>query len=193
MEPNNIIFDTSRLTVICSGAFENIEMIRDERVRKASGKTIGFSDNKEEKIIDRRVIDQDYIEFGMMHQFMARLSVIVELNKNTKESLKNIMLNSSASATEIAKYKLEDRGFEIEYTPDFYDELASHALNLGNGVRGIKKVLQNVLTSIHIESIDPEKVEKIVFNGKVINNANEIILIPREKQNVKKKVNSKNK
>ena len=186
-EPKMIIFDTSRLTIICQGAFENIEMIRDERVRKAMGKTIGFSDNKVEKFIDTKVIDKDYVEFGMMHQFMARLSVIVELNKNTKESLKNIMLNSSASATKIAKYKLEDRGFEIEYTPDFYDELALHALNLGNGVRGIKKVLQNVLTSIHIESIDPEKIEKIVFNGKVINDPNEIILIKREKQNVKKK------
>ena len=35
-------------------------------------------------IIDTNIIDKDYVEFGMIKQFMARFPVIVNLNKNTK-------------------------------------------------------------------------------------------------------------
>ena len=172
------------MTVVCSGAFENIELVRNERIRRAQGGKIGF-DNKRDIKIDPEIIDKDYVEYGMQRQFMARLPVIINLNKNTVESLKNIMLNSSISALKIGKFKLEEAGFEIEYQDDFYDELAKEALALDIGARGIEKAYQRVLTNIHIEDINPMDVEKIVFTGNCVHNPKDIILVPKEKVKVK--------
>ncbi len=186
-EPEPIIFDTSRLTVICSGAFEGIEKIRDERLR--GKRRIGFANPGEiEEEKTGEIIDKDFVEFGMMRQFMARLSVIINLNKNNVQTLIKIMKESSSSKLEIARYKLQDKGIEVEYTDDFYEALALSACKLEIGVRGIEKELERVLTSIHIEDIEPSEVQKIIFTGQVVSDPKAIILVPREKSKVKKLV-----
>lgn len=187
--PQIILFDTSRLTIICQGAFEDIEMYQEERIRKSnsSGK-VGFGSRKEDIFVEKGLIDKDYVKFGMQHQLMARLPIIINLNKNTVESLRRIMENSSISPLKIEKIKLEECGFEVEYTTDFYDELSKYALMLGDGARGISKALQKVLTSIHVEDLEPEKVEKIIFNGQVVHEPSAIILVPKAKENVKQMV-----
>lgn len=185
-----VMFDTSRLTVICSGAFEGIEKYRDKRLGKE--KRLGFGTHQEEEVNndtigtdENKIIDADYVSYGMNKQFMARLPLMVELNKNTVESLVNIMKLSISSALKVEKYILEDRGIEIEYTESFYTELAKEALALEIGARGISKALERVLSSIHIEDIDARDVSKIVFDGEVVNNPEKIILIPREKDKQK--------
>ncbi len=180
-------FDTSKLTIILSGAFEGIEEIRDERIKKLLGTSkVGFSNEKEKKLtIDKEIIDKDYVNFGMSRQFMARIPVIVNLEKNTKESLKNIMINSSASALKIESIRLNERGISLEYTDEFYDALAEEALKLNIGVRGIDKVLQKVLTDINIQDIESSKIEKIILDKDVIEDANKVILIPKNNEKVK--------
>ena len=175
---SEVMFDTSRLTVICSGAFENLEKYRDKRVGKMN---IGFANNNSNKIIDNEITDDDYVAFGMRKQFMARFPVIINLVKNTKESLIRIMKDSNLSALKIEKFKLEDKGIQVEFQEDFYEKLAEYALQMNIGARGIKKAFERVLTNIHIENIDEEEVQKIIFTGETINNPNSIILVPREK------------
>ena len=181
------MFDTSRLTIIASGAFEDIEKIRDQRVKKEKTGAIGFSNTKDNKIIDTNITDKDYVEFGMIKQFMARFPVIVNLTKNSKESLKNIMLNSSASALKIEAFKLKSLGIKMEFTDDFYDELASLAISLEIGVRGIDKAFQNILSKIHIEDIDYASVGKIILNKECIYDSSKLIIIPKQKIKVKRK------
>ena len=182
-----IMFDTSRLTIIASGAFENIEKIRDQRVKKETTGVIGFNNTKENKNIDTNITDKDYVEFGMIKQFMARFPVIVNLSKNTKESLKNIMINSEASALKIEAFKLNSLGLKIEFTDDFYDELSKIALSLEIGVRGIDKAFQTILSKIHIEDIDYLSVDKIILNKECIYDPSKVIIIPKKKNKNKRK------
>lgn len=193
-EPREVFFDTSRLTVICSGAFEGIEDIRDQRIKKMRGNaTMGFSNAKELPLtIDSEVIDKDFVKFGMMRQFIARFPVIVNLEKNTKESLISIMINSTSSALVIEKERLHERGIELEFTDDFFDKLAEEAVKLDIGVRGIDKVLQKVLTDINIQDIDSDEISMIVLNGDVITDASKVFLVPKKEEKVLKKVNKKN-
>lgn len=178
LQEEKIMFDTSRLTVICSGAFEGIEDYRDKRIGK---KKAGF-DREIKKGVEQGVTTEDYIAYGMNKQFMSRLPKVVELNKSTKESLIKVMKESESSKLKIEKYKLEDRGLEIEYTEDFYEGLAEVALKKKTGARGIEQALSNVLDSINIESIRSSEVAKIILNKEVIDNPNSVILIKRTKQ-----------
>ena len=185
--PEEIMFDTSRLTVIISGAFEGIEKIRDQRVKKESVGTIGFTTGGVKKEIDKNIIDKDYVEFGMIKQFMARFPVIVNLSKNNQESLKNIMLYSKSSPLKIEAFKLNTLGVKVEYTDDFYDELAKISLSMDIGARGNDKALQYVLSKIHIEDFDYSNIEKIIFNKECIYNPDALIVIPKTKGKVKRK------
>ncbi len=193
--PEEIYFDTSRLTIICLGAFEGIEEYRDQRLRKAKGvaKT-GFGDpteKSERKIskIEEDVTDKDLVSFGIRKQFVVRFPVVIKLNKNTKESLKNIMYYSTHSALRNCEYILNKHGIEVEYMDTFIDRLAEYAISLNDGVRGIEKVLQYILTGIPIFDVYLSDTAKIIFNPECIDDPEKIILIPRDekgKQMIKK-------
>ena len=183
IQEQKIMFDTSKLTVICSGAFEGIEEYRDKRIGK---KKAGF-DREIKEGVEKGVTTDDYIAFGMNKQFMSRLPKVIELNKSTKESLIRIMKESESSKLKIEKFKLEDRGIEIEYTEDFYEGLAEVALKKKTGARGIEQALSNVLESINIESIRGSEISKIILNKEVIDNPEKVILVERSKQKKLKK------
>ena len=180
-QEEKILFDTTRLTVICSGAFENIEEYRDKRLGRRKP---GF-EREIRSDVDQNITIDDYLTYGMNKQFMSRFSKIVELNKSTKESLIKVMKESESSKLKIEKYKLEDRGIEVEYTEDFYEGLAEVALKRKTGVRGIEQALTKVLDSINIEDIKASEVSKIILTKDVISDPSKVILIERSK--VKKK------
>lgn len=183
-----LMFDTSRLTVICSGAFENIEQIRESRL--GVKKTMGFGSKPEAKPDqDPKIIDEDYVKYGMNRQFMARLGVIVNLNKLMPEDLKNIMINSKTSELVIQKKIAELEGLELEYEDSFYEALSQKAFNKKIGARGIEKAFNEVLDNIKFIDINPMVYSKVIFTGECIDDPTKIILIEREKAKelVKKK------
>ena len=182
INPKFLYFDTSRLTIICSGAFEGIESLRDERIGR---KKVGFG-NQDVKAEDEAITDTDYINYGIKSQFMRRVKQIVELTDVTKEQFINIMKTSRSSALKVEKDTYEDQGIEIEYTDDFYDTLADKALSLKQGVTGIEKALLKVLQNINIQDIKPSKVKKIILNGNVVNDPNEVVLVERGKVKTKR-------
>ena len=147
-----------------------------ENTREILKKTQGL----EVKDIDKKLTYDDYINYGMIKQFMARMKVFIYLDKNTKESLINIMKNSDVSAlkTEIVRHLSED--IALEYTEDFYEKLAERALSYNIGVRGIGTAFEDVLEEIKLEDINPKEVGKIIFTGDVVNNPNAIVLVPRD-------------
>jgi ATP-dependent Clp protease ATP-binding subunit ClpX len=172
-----VYFDTSRLTIICSGAFEGIEAIRDERVGR---KKVGFG-NQEVKKEDAVISDVDYISYGMKSQFMRRVKQVIELKNVSKEQFIDIMKNSKSSSLKVEQDTLRDQGIEVEYTEDFYSALADKALQMKQGVTGIEKALLNVFQSINIQDIRPSKIQKIILSADVINDPSKVVLIEREK------------
>ena len=177
-----VYFDTSRLTIVISGAFEGIENIRDERIGKRQA-GFGCQDTTGK---DTSITTEDYVSYGITAQFMRRVKNVIELNDISKEQLITIMKESKSSALKVTQDTARDEGIEIEYTDDFYEILAEKAMQMKQGVSGIEKVLIKVLKSINYYNIRASEVEKIVLNGEVINDPNKLIIVPRGKELVKK-------
>ncbi len=187
-----IDFNTSRLTVICLGAFEDLEKFRDERVKRANKpKVMGFantSESKEEEVpVNVNFINEDYQAFGMGNQFINRLDNKVYLNKLNKEALIDIMKNSNLSALELKKDDFIRDGIELEFTEDFYDALGSLAVSKKAGARGINEALEDVFELLGLNDINTRLYSKIVLNGKCIDDPNELIMIERNKVKQKTK------
>lgn len=189
-----VMFDTSRLTVICSGAFEDIEKIRDARLKTGNKKTIGFgsdntqkNNNKEQVNKDPKIIDEDYIKYGMNKQFMGRFGVIVNLNKLTAEDHKTIMKKSKTSELVIQKKLSELEGITLTYEESFYDALAQKSYDKQIGARGIERAFQDVLDNINFMDITSSEYQEVIFTGECVSDPSKIILIPKEKGKVLKK------
>ena len=178
-----VFFDTSRLTIIFSGAFEGIEKIRDERLGKRKA---GFGEHDNTKYKDTSITDDDYVTYGMKRQFMRRIKGVIELNDVTKEQLVDIMKQSESSALKTERETLKEQGIELEYSEGFYDALAEKAFAMKQGVTGIEKALEKVLQNIRIEDIRASETKKIILNEDVISDPSKLVLIPRAKQKVKK-------
>lgn len=179
LNSKQIMFDTSRLTVICSGAFENIEQYRDQRM--GVKKTMGFGSAPQAKPNqDPKIIDEDYVRYGMNRQFMARLGVIVNLNKLETKDLKNIMQNSKTSELIIQQKLSSLEGVELVYEDGFYDALAEKAYNKKIGARGIERAFNEVLDNIHFIDIDSTIYSKVIFTSECVNDPSKVILVERD-------------
>ena len=176
-----IEFDTSRLTIILSGAFENIEKYRDTRCGKRKP---GFG-SQEGNGQDPNIIDEDYMSYGMERQFMRRVKHIIELPDVTREQLIDIMKKSASSALKIEKETLSNIGIEAEYKEDFYDALATKAIEMKQGVTGVEKSLLKILHNINIQDVRASEVSKIVFTGDVVKDPSKIVLVERGKTKAK--------
>lgn len=176
----SIVFDTSNLTIICCGAFEKIEEMRDKRI---GHRTIGFGEIAN-NIQDNEINDDDYVKYGMSRQFMARFPVIINLAKLNINCLKEIITTSNTSELLLQKDLFLLNGIDVEYQEDFLDKIASIAYNKNIGARGIEKAFQEVLTKVNIHDIVLGDCKKIIFDANCIDNPDELIVISNA--NVKK-------
>lgn len=149
-------FDTSKLTFIGIGAFS--EMFSN---RLKESKAIGFGGDRELLKLNK-VTPNELVKFGMMPEFIGRLSVLVEMNKLDAVSLKKIVLESEISQLKIIKNFYKGLGVNLVITDDFIDNLVNEALKLNIGVRGIKTILTDVLEEVETEILNGE-IKKVIL------------------------------
>lgn len=137
-----IPFDTSRLTVIGLGAFAGI-IKPDKKI------TLGFnsvSSNNKEDVDYSKITSKDFVDYGMLPELMGRFTSRVYMHTLKKEDLRNILLFSNESPLILYKEYFKNLNIEFSYDDDFIDEVAEGAYNLDLGARGLKVVLDDVIS-----------------------------------------------
>ena len=91
--------DTSRLLIVCLGAFEGLEdIIRERMAGKAS---IGFSAKKPAELPEGSLLpyvtEDDLHTYGISHEFLGRISLITHTNPLSLEDYNRILIQSDAS------------------------------------------------------------------------------------------------
>lgn len=134
-------FDTSKLTIIFSGAFDGMDKIIEKRTNERKP---GFNTNPIEES-DKSIQIEDLVEYGMISEFAGRMSNIIELNTPSKEDLKNAFLYSKSSTLNLLEKYLKTNGITIEFDEDFIDAVATKAISLKTGYRGLNQTLNNIV------------------------------------------------
>lgn len=157
----NVMFDTSNVLFICGGAFPNLGEIVSSRVSKNN---IGFfskpqTESERETVYYKDATMDDFVEFGMIPEFMGRIPVIAYLEPIDVEAFRKILLepeNSIISQFEMS-YLYEDATLVFE--DDAITAIAEKASALGTGARGLRTIVENILynTSFEIPSIKGQK------------------------------------
>lgn len=141
MDVGGFEFDTNKLTVVLSGAFSGIEKIVDKR---CSVNSVGFKvENEDVKSEERKILDEDLENFGVIPELIGRISNTIELRSPEREDLKHALLYSKSSVLLLWEKYLKENGLILEFDEEFIDDIVSDTLELNTGYRGLNKCLNS--------------------------------------------------
>ena len=149
-----IQIDTTNILFICGGAFDGLEKIVEHRLSKGS---IGFNSDvveKNSKSIDelfKMVLPGDLTKFGLIPEFIGRVPVTVSLDMLDKEALIQIMTKPKNAITKQYQKLFEIDDVKLEFDQSAVEEVANLALERKIGARGLRSILEGVMTDMMYE------------------------------------------
>ncbi len=192
-----IQINTANILFICGGAFDGIDKIIEKRTRKSS---IGFGadiQSKEEKDVGslfREIIPGDLLKFGLIPEFVGRLPIVVTLDSLDKEALVNILSEPKNALVKqyVKLFNLDN--VELEFTKEALEAIATKAIERKTGARGLRSIIEEVMTDIMFDIPSDERISKVVITDKTIQNGDkpEIEMVPEGEKRPQLKL-SKNK
>lgn len=166
-----IQIDTTNILFICGGAFDGIEKIIQNRIGK---KGIGFGAEVHSKKDDK--IDQmleniephDLMKFGLIPELIGRLPAIVGLHSLDEDALVRILTEpKNALVKQYQKlFALDD--VELTFEPDALREIAKIAVERNTGARGLRGVLEGIMTDIMFEIPSDHTIAKVEITADVV-------------------------
>ena len=161
-----IQIDTTNILFICGGAFDGIEKIIMNRIGK---KTKGFGANIHSARegatpeIMAQVQSEDLLKFGLIPEFIGRLPVVVALSQLDEEALKNILVQPRNALVKQYRKMLEMDHVELEFTDEALTAIARQALKRKSGARGLRAIIEGVMTDTMYELPSIDDVQKCII------------------------------
>src|SRR5579864_3912960 len=157
-EQQYIQVDTSNILFICGGTFVGLDNVIARRIGR---KTIGFGSNPEQRETHlgellAKVTSDDLIEFGMIPEFIGRLPVLAPLDPLDEDSLVRILTEPRNALVRQYQKLFEMEGAELEFHPKALGEIARRARERDTGARGLRSIVEEIMTDVMFELPDIE-------------------------------------
>ncbi|MDY3867508.1 MAG: ATP-dependent Clp protease ATP-binding subunit ClpX [Dysosmobacter sp.] len=161
-----IQLNTKNILFICGGAFDGLDKIIERRVET---KSIGFdapvSSKKDRDVgkLFRQVQPHDLLKFGIIPELVGRLPVIASLNSLTREDLVKILTEPKNALVKQYKKLMEYDDVDLEFQPEALEAIADKAIERNIGARGLRAVMEGLLTQVMYDvPSDPTVVKAVV-------------------------------
>ena len=183
-----IQINTSNILFICGGAFDGLNKVIETRIGK---KSIGFNaEIDENKIKDsdavlRSVQPQDLVKFGIIPEFVGRVPVVVTLDALDEDNLIQILTEPKSAIVKQYQKLLSLDDVELEFSAEALREIAHEAMVRETGARGLRAIIENVMTDIMYEIPSDDAIEKCIVTKDTVINGSEPDIIKREAKNGK--------
>lgn len=161
-----IQIDTTNILFICAGAFDGLEKVIEKRIGK---KSMGFGaeiiSKKDIQVgaLLEKLLPQDLLKFGLIPEFVGRVPVSVTLSNLTKETLVSILTKPKNALVKQyeALFKLDE--VELEFEEEALVAIAGKAVNRKTGARGLRAILEEIMTDIMFEIPSNDKIVKCII------------------------------
>ena len=164
-----IMFDTSNLTVIFMGSFDELYQQKQQNKKNI----IGFNNISEEESINKIRLNEDDLVKWMGPEFIGRIGTITSTNELSHKNVLRILKKSKLSQLKIIKEDLKERGIELVCTKGYYDEISKKGYSKEIGVRKLNKTVRRSFDCAYDEIITNPKIKKIKFSKKTAQNNKE--------------------
>ncbi len=179
--------DTTNILFVCGGAFVGLDKVVEERLGQQA---IGFG----AKVISRKertstdllglAEPEDLIKFGMIPEFVGRLSVVSALEELDEAALKRILIEPKNALVKQYRKLFEMEGVELDFTDDALDEIVAEAVKRKTGARGLRSILENFMLDIMYELPSRTGIDKcVITRDAVVRRVDPLMVLePRSKQ-----------
>lgn len=163
-----IQIDTSNILFILGGAFDGIEPIIEKRVGSGS---LGFGNEvKSKKDKDRnqllgQLVPQDLIRYGLIPELVGRMPVVTTLEALDADALVRILSEPKNAILKQYTTLFEMDGVKLEFTPDALRAVAEETLKRNTGARGLRAVMEGLLTQLMFDVPSDPTIEKVVITA----------------------------
>lgn len=166
-----IQLDTSNILFICGGAFDGMDGVIERRMEKGSigfSATIKTADEKAKEELLDNIEPQDLLKYGLIPEFIGRIPVIATLQNLDEEALINILTEPKNALVKQYKKMFEIEGVTLEFEKDALKAIAEKALQNGTGARGLRGIIENIMTDIMFDIPSEEGVSKVIITKDVV-------------------------
>ena len=166
-----IQIDTTNILFICGGAFDGIEGIIQKRTGKQG---MGFGSEikgKEEEQTDRllaQIEPHDLMKYGLIPELIGRLPAIVSLDTLDRDALVRILQEPKNALVKQYQTMFEMDGVKLNFEPEALVKVAETALERKTGARGLRGVLENVMTDIMFSIPSDKTVSSVTITPEVV-------------------------
>ena len=165
--------NTKNILFLCGGAFDGLEKIIESRTGR---RRIGFTQDEVERGVPEltkhnpyaEVEPDDLLRFGLIPELVGRLPVVVSLETLDEKSLVRILIEPKNSLTKQYKKLFELEDVRLTFKQDALLAVARKALKRGTGARGLRAILEAVMTDIMYDLPGREDVTEVVITGECI-------------------------
>jgi len=165
--------DTTNILFICGGAFDGLDKIIERRTTK---KTMGFGadivsgSERDVGEILAQVQQHDLLKFGIIPELVGRLPVVAPLHSLKREDLVRILTEPKNAMTKQYQALLSYDGVELEYEPESLEAIADKAIAMKIGARGLRSVMEGVMTDIMYSIPSETTVKKVIVTADSVKN-----------------------
>ena len=168
-----IQINTKDILFICGGAFDGLDKIIEARTGR---RQIGFSkeevqSGKVEALKKNPYLDvepEDLLRYGLIPELVGRLPVVVSLDSLDEDALVRILVEPKNALTKQYTKLFDLEGVGLTFEKEALRAVAQRAIKRGTGARGLRAILEAMMTEIMFDLPGREDVREVVVTGESV-------------------------
>jgi ATP-dependent Clp protease ATP-binding subunit ClpX len=184
-----IQIDTKNILFICGGAFDGIDRIIENRLDK---RTLGFGaeiQSKKSRNVGELLSEiqpQDLLKFGIIPELVGRLPVLTTLESLNREQMIRILTEPKNALIKQYQRLMEYDQVELEFSREALEAVADRAVERGIGARGLRAVLEEVMTQVMYDVPSDPTISKVRIDAACLTEGAQPELIRDREQPIKR-------
>lgn len=167
--------DTSGILFIFAGKFEGLEKIVNRRIDgfdcDRESRSVGFTAEcksvvKSQISINRRVLPEDLVNFGLIPEFIGRIPIIAELDEIDEKTMVRIMKEPKNSL--LKEFQVYFGETKMTFTEEALYLIAREAIVRKTGARGLRSIIERCVEDILDDLPNMEGVEECIIDRDVV-------------------------
>ena len=161
-----IQIDTTNILFICGGAFDGLDKIIEKRTDRSSlgfGSELRSRQEKDVGALFEQVQAHDLLKFGIIPELVGRLPVVTSLCSLRKEDLIRILTEPKNALCRQYRKLLELDHVTLDFENAALDAIAQKAIDRKIGARGLRAVLEDVMTNVMYEIPSDPSITKVLI------------------------------
>ncbi len=161
-----IQIDTTNILFICGGAFDGLDKIIEQRTGKKAlgfGAEVQSQHNKNVGELFKLMQPQDLLKFGLIPEFVGRLSVTVSLENLDRDAMVRILTEPKNALVKQYVKLLDMDNVVLEFDDAALEAIADKAIERRTGARGLRTIMEELMSDIMYTAPSDDSIKKCII------------------------------